>query len=323
MQRYRNALPQLSGDVFLTDAGVETDLIFNHGIEIREFAAHTLLPTAEGRAALTGYFEGFLDLARERKVGFILDSVTWKAHAHWAKKLGANTAELRAANEQSVRFIADLRARYSANARPIVLNAVIGPRGDAYRPEATIAMEAAETYFSEQLGWLSETEADMVSALTFNQAGEAAGLARAARAVGMPAVISFTVETNGALPTGQSLAEAISQVDEATGNYPAYYMINCAHPDHFAGVLQDAPWARRIRGVRANASRKSHAELDASSALDAGDPGELAGQYNQLVRRLPWLNVFGGCCGSDLRHLTAIARALPAATTQHGGLSSV
>lgn len=310
MPHYRNALPQLGGDVFLTDAGVETDLIFNHGIEIRAFAAHTLLPTPEGRAALTRYFDGFLELAKNTNTGFILDSVTWKAHLHWAASLGADAAQLRAANEESIRFIADLRTRFSANVKPIVLNAVIGPRGDAYRPEVTIAMDAAEEYFSEQLGWLAATDADMVSALTFNQAGEAAGLARAARTVGMPAVISFTVETNGALPTGQPLAEAIAQVDESTDSYPAYYMINCAHPDHFAGVLNDAPWARRIRGVRANASRRSHVELDESPTLDAGDPRELAGQYRELAERMPWLNVFGGCCGSDLRHVTEIAGAL-------------
>jgi homocysteine S-methyltransferase len=312
MQRYRNALPQLSGEMFLTDAGVETDLIFNHGIEIREFAAFTLLPVPQGRAALTRYFEGFLELANERNTGFVLDSVTWKAHGRWAESLGATIAELRAANEESIRFIADLRERHSANSKPIVLNAVIGPRGDAYRPEAKIEMSAAEDYFSEQLGWLAGTEADMVTGLTFNQAGEAAGLARAARAVGLPVVISFTVEINGALPTGQELADAITEVDEATDAFPAYYMINCAHPDHFSGVLSDSPWARRIRGVRANASRKSHAQLDESPTLDRGDPRELADQYRQLARRMPWLNVFGGCCGSDLSHVTEIARAVSA-----------
>ncbi len=310
MAQYRSALPQLSGDIFLTDAGVETDLIFNHGIEIREFAAHTLLPIPDGRAALTCYFEGFLRLAQEMDAGFILDSVTWKAHSHWAGSLGARNAELRAANEDSLRFVADLRERFSENAKPIVLNAVIGPRGDAYRPGEEIATDAAEEYFIEQLGWLVATEADMVTALTFNQAGEAAGLARAARTVGLPAVVSFTVETNGALPTGQNLADAIRQVDETTDGYPAYFMINCAHPDHFAGILQDAPWSRRIRGIRANASRQSHAELDAAADLDAGDPRELASKYRELADRMPWLNVFGGCCGSDLRHVTEIARAL-------------
>jgi S-methylmethionine-dependent homocysteine/selenocysteine methylase len=309
MAQYRRALPQLSGDIFLTDAGVETDPIFNHRIEIREFAAHTLLPTPEGRAAPTRYFEGFLRLAKEADTGFILDSVTWKAHAHWADSLGASKAELRAANEDSLRFIADLRERFAGNTKPILLNAVIGPRGDVYRPEAEIAIEEAEDYLTEQLGWLAAAEADMVTALTFNQAGEAAGLARAARIVGLPAVVSFPVETNGALPTGQRLCDAVGQVDAATDGYHSYFMINCAHPDHFAGVLQDAPWARRIRGVRANASRRRHAELDAAPNLDAGDPHELASQYRELADRMPWLNVLGGCCGSDLRHVTEIARA--------------
>ena len=224
--------------------------------------------------------------------------------------LQASNVELRAANEDSLRFIANLRERFSGNAKPIVLNAVIGPRGDAYKPEAEIAMEAAEDYFTEQLGWLAATEADMVTALTFNQAGDAAGLVRAARTAGLPVVVSFTVETNGALPTGQSLSDAINQVDENTNGYPSYFMINCAHPDHFAGVLRDAPWARRIRGVRANASRRSHAELDSATELDPGNPTELAGQYRELVSLMPWLNVFGGCCGSDLRHVTEIARGL-------------
>lgn len=312
MPRYRTALPQLSGDMFLTDAGLETDLIFNHGVEIREFAAHTLLPSSEGRAAVTRYFEGFLDLAKERNAGFILDSATWKAHTHWARDLGTDPVELRAANEESIRFISELRDRYSQNAKPIVLNAIVGPCGDAYRPEIAISTDQAEAYHAEQLGWLAETEADMVTAATFNQASEAAGLARAARSTGLPAVVSFTVETDGALPTGQSLADAIAEVDEASDSYPAYFMINCAHPDHFSRVLQDAPWAHRIRGIRANASRKSHAALDEAPELDSGDPVELASQYRQLAERMPWLNVFGGCCGSDLRHVTEIARALGA-----------
>jgi S-methylmethionine-dependent homocysteine/selenocysteine methylase len=310
MPRYRNALPQMSGDIFLSDAGLETDLIFNHGIEIREFAAHTLLPIPQSRAALTRYFEGFLSLANQQNTGFILDTVTWRAHRYWAEKLGATDDELQATNEDCVRFIVELRDRFSGNAKPIVLNAVIGPRGDAYKPEAVISMDSAEQYYAQQLGWLAATEIDMVSALTFNQASEAAGLAKAARNVGLPAVISFTVETNGALPNGQGLADAITEVDAATGLYPAYYMVNCAHPDHFDGALRDAPWAQRIRGIRANASRKSHAELDEAPELDAGNPQELAQQYRALAERMPWLNVFGGCCGADLRHVTEIARAI-------------
>lgn len=312
MPRYRSALPQLSGDLYLTDAGLETDLIFNQGIEIREFAAHTLLSSSEGRAALARYFEGFLDLAKERNAGFILDSATWKAHPHWARDLGADATELRAANDESVRFIAALRDRYSDNPKPIVLNGIVGPCGDAYRPEIAISADHAEAYHSEQLGWLAETEADMVTAVTFNQASEAAGFARAGRAHGLPVVISFTLETDGTLPNGQPLSEAIGEVDSASDSYPAYFMVNCAHPDHFSAILDDSAWTRRLRGIRANASRKSHAELDESTELDSGDPAELAGQYRLLAERLPWLNIFGGCCGSDLRHVAQIANAVAA-----------
>lgn len=311
MAGFRDALPQLDGSFFLTDAGLETDLIFNHGVEIREFAAHTLLATAEGRAALHRYYAGFLALAGELGAGFLLDSQTWKAHAHWGDSLGEDAAALRRANHDSLDFIADLRDRHAASGLPIVLNANVGPRGDAYRPEVRISAAQARDYFAEQLGWLAETQAEMVTALTFNQASEAAGFAQAAQEAGLPAVISFTTETDGRLPDGTSLADAITEVDAASGTYPAYYMVNCAHPDHFTSALAaEAPWARRLRGLRANASRLSHAELDEAPELDAGNPQELAGQYRQIAARMPWLNIFGGCCGTDLRHVSAIARTL-------------
>lgn len=312
MAGYRSALPQLSGELFLTDAGLETDLIFNHGIEIREFAAHTLLPDAAGREALERYLREFLSLARETGTGFILDSQTWKAHIHWADDLGASEDELRETNNQAIAFIAGLRDEYASNENPIVLNGVIGPRGDAYAPDVEVATQEAEEYHHKQLSWLAETDVDMVTGLTFTQADEAIGFVRAAQKVGLPAVVSFTVETDGKLPTGQPLGEAITAVDEATDSGAAYFMINCAHPDHFSHVLEDSGWARRIRGLRCNASRMSHAELDNSETLDDGDPAELGGQYKTMKAKMPWLNVFGGCCGSDLRHVTQIAKAVGA-----------
>jgi S-methylmethionine-dependent homocysteine/selenocysteine methylase len=310
MPGYRNTLPQLAGDIFLTDAGVETDLIFNHGIEIREFAAHTLLPDPVGKQALIDYFRGFLSLAREHNTGYILDSVTWKAHMHWAEDLGASEQDLQEANKASIALISQLRDEFSSNAKPIVLNAVIGPQGDAYAPESEIAVHEAEQYHAKQISWLAETNVDMVTALTFTQSDEASGLVLAAHSVGLPVVVSFTVETDGRLPTGQPLGEAIETVDHVTDGAAAYFMVNCAHPDHFSHVLDDTAWARRIRGIRCNASRKSHTELDESEAIDAGDPVELSHQYVAIRAKLPWLNVFGGCCGSDLRHVTQIARAL-------------
>ncbi len=310
MTSYRSRLPQLDGSLFITDAGIETDLIFNKGLEIREFAAHTLLPDPAGREAIANYFRGFLSLARELGVGYILDSQTWKTHMHWADALDATEAELARANKDAIDFLVGIRAEFGDNAAPIVLNGVIGPRGDAYAPDATLLADEAEAYHAKQLGWLAATDIDMVTAMTFTQSGEAAGVVRAAQAVGLPIVVSFTVEIDGRLPTGQPLAEAVEFVDAFTNGAAAYFMVNCAHPDHFANVLGDFPWARRIRGIRCNASRKSHAELDESVVLDDGDVRELASQYADLARAMPWMNVFGGCCGSDLRHVTEIARVL-------------
>ncbi len=310
MARYRNALPQLSGDLFLMDAGLETDIIFNHGVEIPEFAAHTLLPDPKGRETLINYFRGFFLLADATGAGFILDGPTWKAHMHWAKDLGASEDDLRQANHDSIAFISELRNEFSENAKPIVLDGLIGPRGDAYAPEEAVAADEAERYHSKQIGWLADTEVDMVTALTFTQSDEAIGVVRAAKAAGLPIVVSFTVETDGNLPTGQSLSAAIRAVDDATDQAAAYFMVNCAHPDHFFHVLGDEAWARRILGIRCNASRMSHAELDNSEVLDDGNPVELGEQYQSIKQRMPWLNVFGGCCGSDLRHVTQIAKAL-------------
>ena len=307
---HRHELPQLAGALFLTDAGLETDLIFNHGIALREFAAHTALDDAVGRAALTRYYRGFLSLARAYRTGYILDSPTWKAHPRWAADLGTTAEALREANRTAVNFVAELRDEYADGGPPIVLNGVIGPNGDAYAPGGAIGAAEAERYHARQIGWLAETDVDMVTATTFPMAAEAIGFVRAARAAGLPAVVSFTVETDGRLPDGQPLAEAIGEVDDATDAGAAYFMVNCAHPDHFTDVLDGSRWSRRLRGFRCNASRCSHAELDAAETLDAGNPLELGQLYRALVGRMPWVNVLGGCCGADLRHVTAIASAV-------------
>ena len=316
--RYRHDLPQLRGGFFLSDGGIDTDLIFNRGLEIREFAAHTLLAGEAGRRAIAEYFRPYLALAEEVDAGFILGSQTWKAHPHWAGDLGSTDEELRRANEESIDFIARLRGQFAGNRRPIVLSGLVGPRGDSYAPGTGIGAEEAEEYHARQIGWLAKTEVDMVKAATFGRAEEAVGVVRAAAAAGLPVVVSFTVETDGSLPSGRPLGEAIQRVDEATAGAAAYFQVNCAHPDHFFHLLGDSAWARRIRGVRCNASRLSHAELDQCEVLDDGDPGELAARYVEIRRRMPWLVVFGGCCGTDIRHVTAIARALRADGARFG-----
>ena len=309
MPRYRHRLPQLEGGIFLADGGIETDLIFHHGVDIPQFAAHTLLAETDKVDLLADYFRGFLALARQQGTGFILDSQTWKAHLHWADDLGASAADLRAANRDSIAFIAGLRDEFADHAQPIVLNGIIGPTSDAYAPDSRRGADEAQRYHAAQLGWLAATEVDMVTATTFPHAEEAIGFVRAAQALGLPAVVSFTVETDGRLPSGRPLADAIRAVDDATGGAAAYFQVNCAHPDHFFHLLGDFDWCRRIRGLRCNASRLSHAELDACETLDDGDPVAFGAHYRAVRQKLPWVNVVGGCCGSDLRHVTEVARA--------------
>lgn len=312
ISRFRNGLPQLKGGLFLTDAGLETDFIFNKGIDVPEFAAHTLLPDPETRAMVEDYFRAFLDLARVCHAGFILDSQTWKAQARWASCLGDNEANLLAANRDSMALISSLRAEFADNPKPVILNGVVGPCTDSYSQVPTMTAHQSEIYHAAQISCLAKNGADMVTATSFAQSEEAIGFVRAAMAIGIPAVISFSLETDGRLPPGQPLDEAIDEVDAATDNGPAYYMVNCAHPDHFFNVLTVSPWASRIRGLRCHASRRDHVDLYCSDTLDDGDPDELADQYRTIREKMPWLNVFGGCCGTDLRHVTAIVRAIAA-----------
>ena len=207
----------------------------------------------------------------------------------------------------------ELRERY-ASAAPIVISGCVGPHDDGYDPAELLDAAAAQAYHSEQIGTFADTEADMVTAITMTYVEEAIGVARAAVAAGLPSAISFTVETDGRLPSGQGLREAIEQTDSETGSAPAYYMVNCAHPTHFAAALEPgAAWTERIRGLRTNASTKSHAELDRAEELDEGDPAELAARHAELRELLPAANVLGGCCGTDHRHVGAVCDAWLAA----------
>jgi homocysteine S-methyltransferase len=304
-------LPQSDGGLFLTDGGLETTLIFDRGIDLPLFAAFTLLGDAEGERALRDYYEPYLALAAADEAGFVLDTPTWRASARWGKELGYSAGELDRLNRRSVELLEDLRREHAQRvAGPIVLSAVIGPQDDGYQPHQLLSADEAADYHSTQIATFAETAAELVSAMTLTYAAEASGIARAAAAAGIPAVISFTVETDGRLPSGQALGEAIVEVEAETESSPAFYMVNCAHPTHFAGVIDPAAsWAARVRGVRANASTLSHAELDQMTELDDGDPADLAERYVALADELPNLNVLGGCCGTDERHVGAIGRA--------------
>ena len=289
---------------------METVLVFHRGIDLPCFAAFPLLRTDEGRRELRTYFEPFVQVARERGIGLVLDTPTWRANADWGAQLGYDAEALAEANRAGAALVEELRAEHETPETPIVIAGCVGPRDDAYNPTAMMIAEEAEEYHRPQVRTLSETAADLISGLTLTYPEEAIGIARAARGVGMPVVISFTVETDGRLPNGMALREAIEQVDAETDGAVEYFMINCAHPTHFADALEGGDgWTARLGGLRVNASRKSHAELDEAQELDEGDPAELAQQHRELRPRLPRVNVVGGCCGTDHRHVAAIADA--------------
>ncbi len=287
---------------------METVLLFQRGIDLPCFAAFPLLDSDAGARELRSYFEPYAAIARERSLGLVLDTPTWRANADWGERLGFGAERLAEVNRKAVRLIEQVRADHAPT--PVVVCGTVGPRDDAYRPGALMSVDEAERYHSTQIDTLADAGADMISALTLAYPEEAVGIARAAGRAGIPVAISFTVETDGRLPGRTELGEAIGRVDAETDGVVAYFMINCAHPTHFSGVLeQRGDWVERIGGVRANASRKSHAELDEAEALDEGDPAELAGQYRALRSLLPAATVVGGCCGTDHRHVAAVADA--------------
>jgi homocysteine S-methyltransferase len=307
MAAYRDQLPQLAGEDFLTDSGLETDLVFNRGVDLPEFAAFPLVDTATGRGLLQQYYADHLAIAASHGVGVILEAPTWRASSRWGARLGYDRAALHRVNEECVELVAQVRADASV---PVVVSAAIGPEGDGYQPSRFLTADEARVYHTPQLESLAETDVDMVHAMTMTYRSEALGIVEAARAVELPVAVSFTVETDGALPDGTALADALRAIDDATGAAPVYYGINCAHPTHFTDVLNvEAEWARRLRCIRANASVMSHAQLDAAEQLDAGNPTQLGAQYASLRERHRNLTILGGCCGTDARHIRAIAAA--------------
>ncbi|TBW49376.1 homocysteine S-methyltransferase [Marinobacter halodurans] len=314
MAKYLNALPQRSGEIFLTDGGIETTLIFHDGFELPCFAAFDLLKSPSGKEALHRYYQTYATLAGDYGVGCILESATWRASSDWGDKLGYSAEQLAEANSQAIALLYEIRQAHETRHTPIVISGCVGPRGDGYNPDTFLTDSAAKAYHLAQVTTFRDAGADLVTGMTMTHTGEAIGIVRAAKAVGMPAALSFTVETDGRLPSGKPLGEAIEEVDAATDAAPVYYMINCAHPSHFMAALEaGGAWRSRIHGLRANASAKSHAELDEATRLDEGNPEELAQLYGDVRRLLPNLNVFGGCCGTDAAHVEAICKVVLAA----------
>jgi S-methylmethionine-dependent homocysteine/selenocysteine methylase len=295
---------------FLADGGLETTMIFHHGYELPHLAAFELLQSEHGRKLLEEYHERYFNISVNHGLTYIFETPTWRASPDWAFRLGYTLEELQRILVDAVTFTRQVM-RNKAGDRPALLSGCIGPRGDGYQPAFRMSVEEAAGYHANQIAVFAETRVDLVTALTLNYMDEATGIAVACKNTGLPVVISFTLETDGKLPGGESLKEAITGVDRLSGHYPAHYMINCAHPSHFNSVLRETgDWKTRIGGIRANASAKSHAELDNSTELDAGDKAALAMEYHSLMEILPNLRVVGGCCGTDHTHLQQVCEQI-------------
>ena len=303
-------LPQLNHSLFITDAGLETVMVFEKGINLPEFASFVMLGDAWQKEMLRQYYEQYVAIAHQYKIGLILEAPTWRASKDWGEKLGYSEAALAEVNESAIAFLQNIRREHETAQSPMVISGCIGPRGDGYNPTSQMDADTAAQYHAPQIASFKSAGADMVGAMTITYPEEAIGIVRAAKTLSMPVMISFTVETDGKLPCGISLKDAIKQVDQETDSAAIYYMINCAHPSHFQSVLSEGEvWSDRIYGIRANASRKSHAELDESETLDDGNPQELGSEYAALKQQLHNFTILGGCCGTDHRHVEAVCKA--------------
>lgn len=304
MTKKTTVLPHLNDRIFACYTGMETDLIFNQSVSLPGFASYPLLETPKGRALLREYYLQLISLAKNHDIGITLESISWVANRDRGAEIGYMPDALRDLNIAGIDLIADIRDEFPQ--LPIVLSAQMGPRGDGYALDTQMSPDEAEQYHSEQMETLAGTKADIISAFTIGYANEAIGIVRAAERFNMPVAIAFTVETDGKLPSGVSLKNAIETVDKATDSAAAYFLINCAHPEHLENAFVEGPWISRLRGIVVNASRCSHEELDNSETLDDGDPIELGAQVAAICARFPHFSIVGGCCGTDMRHMKQI-----------------
>lgn len=297
----------LRGRHWVSDGGLETDLLFTKKVDLPHFAAFPLVDGAEGRLLLEDYYAGYAQIAATAGVGLVLETPTWRANRDWGERLGYDRPGLDAVNRRAVDLVRHQGDRHDLAG--VLVSGVVGPRGDGYVAGGADADEAAD-YHADQVRSLAAAGVDVVHAMTITEPAEAVGITRAARAAGIPIAVSFTVETDGHLPDGSSLRDAIATTDAAGG--PDWYGINCAHPLHVQRALAadddptDAGWTTRIRAFRPNASTLSHAELDVMTELDAGDVDLLVTATAELRQALPGLAVIGGCCGTDTRHVARL-----------------
>jgi homocysteine S-methyltransferase len=305
--------PAGSGELFLTEGGSETEIMYRHGYELPEFAMFPLLENPTARAAMRGMYCEQLDVAAEHGLSFLLTGMDYRASPDWGAKLGYSAQALADANIAAIDFLRDIAQDYAGQIPRLLVGGILGPRGDAYSLNQTITAASAEDYHAVQLQTLKRAGVDFAIAQTINNIPEAVGIARAAAAINMPLSISLTLDSSGRLKSGPSLGEAITEIDRLSDDTaPAFYMLNCSHPVEYAPAITANGWTHRLRGVRPNASKMEKIALCKLGHIEDGDPVELGQQMADLRARFPHMDIFGGCCGTGAAHLREMAKALRA-----------
>ncbi len=302
-----------TNEVFLTEGGIETEIMYRHGFELPEFSMLPLLDNPKAVAAIRSVLSQHLDVAAEFGLSFMLTGLDYRASPDWGAKLGYSPAGLADATIAAIDLLRDIAKNYENQIPRLLIGGILGPRGDAYSLNREITEASSEDYHAVQLETLKRAKVDFTCAMTFNNIAESVGAARAAATAGMPFSISLTLDGTSKLKSGPSLAEAITEIDAKTGNEaPDFYMINCSHPLEYEPALEAGDWTKRLRGVRPNASKMDKLALCKLGHIEDGDPVELGAQLLSLSDRYPQLDIFGGCCGTGHNHLREIAKVLTA-----------
>lgn len=296
---------------FVAGWGTETWLQYVDGFELRHFCAFELLDDPKGYDCIADYTDKVAAAAASNGFGAIIDGIHYRASPDWGDLIGYSRDALRDVNRRGIELYREIAGRYETDETPMLVGAAIGPRGDAYETGHKMDMAEAEDYHAQQIDMLKDAGADLVTAATFSSPTEAAGLVRAAAAAGVPVAVSF-IAKGGKLSGGETLSEAIGMVDDATDGAALHFTINCTHPTEFEAGLSDGAWTRRLGGFLPNAVAMELLSLCRLGHLEDGDPVELGGQMADLARRFPHARIWGGCCGTDARHIAEIARQVGA-----------
>lgn len=295
------------GELFLTEGGTETEVMFKWGFELPQFAMYPLLDNPEAVRVLQDMYRRYLAVAAKHRMSMLLGGLDYRASPDWGGLLGYSAEGLADMQHRSIEFLRDVARAHGSDVPRILIGGLIGPRGDAYELNRTITADEAEEYHAVQLQTLRAAQVEFACAMTFNNVEEAIGVTRAARRIGVPLIMSLSTEGGGNLASGPSIGEAITRIDSETGGGPACYALNCSHPEEFAHTLTDEPWVQRLRGFRPNAAKMEKIALCKLGHLEEGDPQDLGRRMGALAERFPHMDVWGGCCGTGDVHLDEIA----------------